>query len=107
VRRDQVLRAEQRRMALLALIASAWVLGAALLGGPEALGYLAPTLVLVGLLVLGRYPGERALARRAARPRALRPAPLLAPARARRILPRGGVLLASGLAGRAPPLPVG
>lgn len=105
--RDRVLRAEQRRMALLALIASAWVLGAALLGGPEAIGYFAPTLALVGLLVLGRYPGEHALARRAIRPRALRPRPLAPPSRVRRILPRGGVLLASGLAGRAPPLLVG
>jgi hypothetical protein len=98
---------EQRRTALLAVIACGWALGVALLGAPEALGYLAPTLVLTGLLMLGCYPGEFAFARRASRPQAPRPMPLAPVPRARRALPRGGVLLASGLAGRGPPLLAG
>lgn len=75
-------------------------------GGGIGLLYLAPALVLGALLVIGLYPGEQTLARpllRArSRPRRRRPtAP--APRRARRLHARGGLLLASGLAGRGPP----
>src|ERR1700742_4715525 len=71
----------------------------------EALLYIAPALLLLLPLALGRYPGERlrlALVRprRLARPASpappRRPAPLTP-------LPRGGALLASSGAGRAPP----
>jgi hypothetical protein len=70
------------------------------------LAYLAPLLVLLVVLLLGRYPGERALRRRLERPRRPRvPAPAASHrTRVRRGLPRGGALLAAGLAGRAPPL---
>ncbi len=100
------LRAEQRRMAIVALAAAVWLLAVAAIGMVEALGYLAPTLALLVLLVLGRYPGERTFARRIAdRLRSGRSRPL---SEVRRrslavVLPRGGALLAAGLAGRAPP----
>ena len=71
--------------------------------------YLAPALVLWALLSARLYPGERMLER--AR-RAGTPAPGGRPARcarrprpARRAMPRGGVLVAWRLAGRAPPAP--
>lgn len=51
---------------------------------------LAPALLLALLLALGRYPGSGALAR----------------VLERRRRPRGGVLLALALAGRAPPVVV-
>jgi hypothetical protein len=71
-----------------------------------ALAYLAPLLVLLLALLLGRYPGERALRRRLERPRPRRAHVQSGPRRspARSCLPRGGALLAAGLAGRAPPL---
>jgi len=71
----------------------------------HALAYLAPLLALLCALLLGRYPGERALCRRLPRSRPRRPG-RTAPQRrrtARALLPRGGALLANGLAGRAPP----
>jgi hypothetical protein len=68
-----------------------------------------PLLVLVTLLLLGRYPGAEAAMRLAERI-ALRARSLAAPARSwRRPRPpashaaRGGLLLAFGLSGRAPP----
>jgi hypothetical protein len=73
-----------------------------------ALLYLLPALLLLAPLVLGRYPGERLLRaavdglrrrRRPGEPHRLRQLASLAP------LPRGGALLASALAGRAPPRP--
>lgn len=104
------MRAEQRRMAVVALAALVWALGSAAMGAMEALGYLAPALLLLALLALGRYPGERAYARRLGRRSRARSR--RAP-RARRwrgalpALPRGGALVAAGLAGRAPPPRVG
>jgi hypothetical protein len=69
---------------------------------------LAPLVVLVTLLVLGRYPGESTIARtRRAIAQLLRPArsgirPDLEPVS---VIPvRGGTLIGSSLAGRAPPL---
>lgn len=62
-----VLAAEQRRRAALALLACAWVLGLAAIGVTDAIGFLVPTLALLGLLALGRYPGADALARHAAK----------------------------------------
>jgi hypothetical protein len=67
---------------------------------------LAPLLVLLCALVLGRYPGERAFRRRVARQRTVRRRPPRVASRRRdapALLPRGGALLASALAGRAPP----
>ena len=102
-----VLEREQRRMAVVSLIAAVWVLGTAVLGVADALGYLAPALVLLALVALGRYPGEDAYTRRLAgrfatrRPRAI---PLCWTPRVRTLVVRGGVLLAAGLAGRAPPV---
>lgn len=97
--------AHQRRMALLALGASVVVLTAALLGAGEALAYLVPAAGPFALLALGLYPGAGAYARaltragtKAPRPRASRPRRLSDAS-----LPRGGALLAAGLAGRAPP----
>jgi uncharacterized protein len=73
----------------------------------SALLYLLPALLLLGALLLGRYPGERLLLAAAAR-RARRPvrASRAAPRRGRplpALLPRGSALLAAALAGRAPP----
>jgi hypothetical protein len=69
--------------------------------------YVAPALLLLALLSAGRYPGERVLER--AR-RAAAPAVVAAPVRderppraARHRMPRGSVLVAWRLAGRAPP----
>lgn len=69
---------------------------------------LAPLLILVGLLILGRYPGEDAIRklRRVVdlllRPSA--PPSLLHTCGSGHIAPvRGGCLIASSLAGRAPP----
>jgi hypothetical protein len=66
---------------------------------------IVPGLLLVVALTMGCYPGERVLARAVTRPgRARR-----APARMRRdapspfLLVRGGALVATSLAGRAPP----
>jgi hypothetical protein len=71
---------------------------------------LAPLALLVGALLLGRYPGERTLAARlrAARPRGHRrrrprPAPR-APRRPFAATPRGGRLVAAAIASRPPPL---
>ena len=71
---------------------------------------LAPALLLAVLLALGRYPGSGALARVLERrlPRAdrRREARRPLPRALRRHRPRGGVLLALALAGRAPPVVV-
>jgi hypothetical protein len=99
--------AERHRLVALALAASAWLLGLELLGVEEAVAYLAPTLVLLVPLLLGRYPGERAMAAALGRgpSRAKRrPATMHRPrTRFRSRVPRGGALLAARLAGRAPP----
>lgn len=89
----------------LAAIAIA-VLGLQLGESEPGLLYLAPALLLLLALAFDRYPGERliqaAAHRRHRSPRAgrsrppLLPLPLLA-------IPRGGALLAYGLAGRGPP----
>ena len=52
-------------MALMALVASAWLLGAALLGATDALGYLAPALrCFCALLAPGAIPASAPCARR-------------------------------------------
>ncbi|HEY1273976.1 MAG TPA: hypothetical protein VGF25_03670 [Thermoleophilaceae bacterium] len=100
--------AEQRRMAILALAAAVLLLAGATLGAVEAFTYLAPALTLFVLFALGRYPGERAYLRRLRRSnRPQRPRAARSPRRPHAALPRGGALLANGLAGRAPPLLAG
>jgi hypothetical protein len=103
------MRAPTHRTALrVALGIGVVVVAAALavhLDGAEAgLPYLGPATFAFVLLALGRYPGERVLLgltqpvrRRLAIP-ALRPC-----GRQVTTVPRGGLLLASALAGRAPP----
>lgn len=101
-----VVRAEQRRMAFLALAASLWALGSAVLGVSEAFAYLTPALLIFALVASGRYPGERAFASRIVHRRVTRPRRAARTLRRRlplRELPRGGALLAAGLAGRSPP----
>jgi hypothetical protein len=70
--------------------------------------YLGPAVFVFMLLWLGHYPGEKllvALSRRIRRRRST--LALEIPHRALACLPRGGSLLASSLAGRAPPLSPG
>ncbi|HEY2477704.1 MAG TPA: hypothetical protein VGI17_03145 [Solirubrobacterales bacterium] len=68
-----------------------------------------PLLVLLGFLLLGRFPGEEAIARvsrrLAAAPRRAdrREAPPRAVFLAISLTPRGGLLIASGVARRPPP----
>jgi hypothetical protein len=66
----------------------------------------APALLIFATLSRGCYPGARVLARRAVRSVQL-PRPRPAPRSASRgwiaLEPRGGLLLATALAGRAPP----
>ncbi len=78
------------------------------LGAPEittGLAYLCPFLVLIAFLLADRYPGAgliKSRSRRALRrPQATRIRALSFAA----LGPRGGRLLASSLAGRAPPAP--
>jgi hypothetical protein len=108
--KSSVLRVHRRRMIVLAVLTCLWFAAGSLLGGTQALAYLTPLLVLLGLLLAGRYPGAEAFERRLARARpARRMRRARRPSRPRpaRLLPRGGVLLAAGLAGRAPPLLAG
>ncbi len=72
-----------------------------------ALLALAPALLLLGLVLLGCFPGERAIAAAVARAwRRRRPG--RSSGRSGRNgtdLPRGGRLIAASLAGRGPPAP--
>jgi hypothetical protein len=71
-----------------------------------ALLYMVPSLLLVALLLLRRYPGEHRLvaAAEARRPRTARRTLLAATnTRPRARVPRGGLLIASALAVRPPP----
>lgn len=90
-----------------AAVALLWAGGLALPDLHVALLYLAPALLLAILLLAGRYPGEELLVRAARRrlpARTRRREARLARRRGITIVSlRGGVLLASGLAGRAPP----
>ncbi len=75
--------------------------------GLAAVAYLLPPLLLLLVLALRRYPGERALLavieRRARRlPRTVC-GPIVPRPRPRAVFPRGGRLIASSLAVRPPP----
>jgi hypothetical protein len=84
-----------------------WTLAFALTGSSDPLLFLAPALLIALPLVFGCFPGEDVLdsLRRSPsrRPAAARPAPAPVPSGLAPLLPRGGTLLASALAGRAPP----
>lgn len=81
-------------------------------GGFGGLGFMAPTILLLAPLLLGRYVGEERIASLAARVRARRRPHRLAPrirGHARpveRLLSRGGALIARSLAVRPPPPPL-
>jgi hypothetical protein len=95
---------------VLALVALAGLAGIAPLGllgllTPGVL-MLLPALLLAGILLAGRYPGERLIAR-LARSRAPRRRPVgrvQIPPRPAPASTRGGRLIAASLAGRAPPV---
>ena len=73
----------------------------------EGLLFIAPFLVLLGLLSTGRYPGERLLLQLVSfrpRPGSRRERMRTPPLGRLMVGPRGSSLLASSLAGRAPPL---
>ena len=99
---------ERPRTALcFAAIAAVWAIGLQVLGVADALIYLAPALLILLPLVSGRYPGDTALVRAGRRARAPRPNLAEAPPRRRPLLlpllPRGGRLVGSSVAGRGPP----
>jgi hypothetical protein len=81
-------------------------------GGLGGLGFMAPTILVLAPLLLGRYLGEDRIASLAARVRARRRPRRLAPrvrGHARpveRLLSRGGALIARSLAVRPPPPPL-
>jgi len=91
------------KVVALAILLALWLARAP--GLAAGLAYLGPGMFIFLLLWFGRYPGEKAIRafigrtrlRRARESRARR-----SPLRVR--LPRGGALLATALAGRAPPL---
>jgi hypothetical protein len=100
-----------RRSLAFAAVTVIWLLGLELLGVEAALAYLAPALLILLPLLGGRYPGDEALVRvatRRSRP-ARRRLPGAIPPRRRpagALLPRGGRLVATALAGRGPPSPL-
>lgn len=99
-------------MVTLTGLASGLLLLAGLGGLEETLAYAAPLLVLLLPLFAGRFVGEERIARLAGRrhSRARRPRPLALPVawlRAASSVPRGGRLIARGLAVRPPPLLAG
>jgi hypothetical protein len=100
-----------RRSLAFAALTLAWLLGLELVGVEAAFAHLAPALLILLPLLGGRYPGDEALVRAAARRARARGRPRGAAAPSRRrpphvVLPRGGRLVGAALAGRAPPLSV-
>lgn len=87
----------------LALAAGCALLGLHLAGLDTGLLFLAPAFAIALPLLAGRYPGERILVRVDRRPVRRRPDRRPAPRSPARLLPRGGLLVGHGLAGRAPP----
>ena len=93
-----------------AALVLAWMVADALTGSATGLLYLAPALVLALPLILGRFPGEEALAGFAAAAPATAAqaaARIPAPRSYVRVMQRGGRLVASALAKRPPPRPAG
>lgn len=90
----------------LILVAAAWAVFLAVIGSPEVLLFTAPFFLLAAPLALGSYVGEELVARlaRAAQPFNRRQGFGLRPDRARtRVFVPGSLIIASNLAGRAPP----
>ena len=103
---------DQRLMVLLTGLASLLVLVAGVAGFQESVAYAAPLLVVLLPLLAGRFLGEERITRLVvrARRRPRRAAALPVPTawlRATRSVPRGGRLIARGLAVRPPPLLAG
>lgn len=97
---------ERWRLAVPAVVGALWLAGLRVEGLQLALVYLAPVVALATLLLTGRYPGARVLERYIARRRVRRriaAGPVPRRRRSHRLLPRGGRLVAAGLAGRPPP----
>jgi hypothetical protein len=99
---------DQRFLIAAAFVTAAALLLAALAGHAEVVAYLAPACALAVPLLAGRYLGEDTLERlrdrRARRRRRVAVAPLAGARRAKAGFPRGGRLIARGLAERAPPV---
>lgn len=101
---------DSRERCVLVILASlALLVGAAsaLFGVSSDLLLVVPLFVLLVPLLVGRYPGEQAIARLASQGKARgRQLPGRAPVPQRRspVFARGGLLLATGLAGRPPPV---
>jgi hypothetical protein len=101
-----------RPLLAIAVLGVAITLAETVSGLDTGLLLLSPALVLLLPLLAGRYVGEATLERLAARVapprrrRRARSAPLVPRRRPRATPVRGGRLLASALAGRAPPVPV-
>jgi hypothetical protein len=97
---------ERRLPVALLAVTLAWCLALALIGAHESIPYLVPALLLAAPLAIRRYPGEEILRSLATRPRRRRRPVSRAAAPPRpdlRLVPRGALLLATSLAGRAPP----
>lgn len=100
----------RHRSLAFAALAAVWLLGLQGLGIEATGAYLTPGLLILLPLLGGRYPGDRALARVVARraPTRRRGRILSTPMRRPRPeapMPRGGRLVGTALAGRAPPAP--
>lgn len=95
-----------RPAAAVAALAAIWLAGLAVPELHLALLYLAPALLLALMLLAGRYPGERVLQRFCLmwRARGRGPTACVRATGIVKLARRGGLLLASGLAGRAPPV---
>ena len=95
-----------RGTALLA-ITLAWAVFLTIVGSPEVILFTVPVFMLAAPLALGRYVGEDLVARLAERARPARRASAAASSGRFGETPasvRGSLLIASNLAGRAPPL---
>ena len=103
-------RADQRLNCGFLIVTVLWSLAIAALGAHQVLLFMVPALLLALPLALGRYLGEESLGRLRERIAAPRPRRVPASGRAPRphaalALPRGGALIAFGLATRPPPAP--
>ncbi len=98
-------RAGRAKLALAGAGAALAVLALLATGAVEGVAYLAPALMVMSMLLLGRYPGERVLVKASAAPRAPARRPADRPCLSVHTRSgRSGRLLAAALAGRAPPV---
>lgn len=85
-------------------VAVAWAVFLTIIGSPEVILFTVPVFMLAAPLAIGRYVGEDLIAT-LGRIRPSRPRPLAAKRLRTFAEPvRGSLLIASNLAGRAPPL---